>query len=418
MTMIIGLKVKSDILHDPYFPLHLLEQEEKRIRKAFRQPDGLPKILVVTEKLLTGFDAPILYCMYLDKPMRDHVLLQAIARVNRPHEDDEGRRKLSGFVLDFVGIFDNLEKALAFDSQDIEGVVQDIEILKERFIQLMTDAQRKYLILIDGKTQDKAVEAVLEHFIDEEVRHEYYQFFKDVSGIYDILSPDAFLRPHIEDMETLAKMHRILREAYEPGILLDRDFSRKTAKLVQEHTRSSKIKPALDIYEINKDTLRKIEESGVSDTEKIFNLIKSIDRTITDNASIELYLISIGEKAELIAELYKQRQKSTQEALEELKEIIEEINSARRERTERNMPVEVFSIFWILKNESVDNPEDKASHMRGILEEFPHWKRSESHERRVKQELCKVLIQSEMRDPHRVISIADSVMRVIKGGVG
>ena len=75
---------------------YLSEDEEKKVRKAFRNPDELPKILIVTEKLLTGFDAPILYCMYLDKPMRDHVLLQAIARVNRPYEDDEGRRKPSG----------------------------------------------------------------------------------------------------------------------------------------------------------------------------------------------------------------------------------------------------------------------------------------------------------------------------------
>lgn len=78
---------------------HLSEIEEKRIRKDFIKPDELPKILIVTEKLLTGFDAPILYCMYLDKPMRDHVLLQAIARVNRPYEDDSGRKKPSGFVL-------------------------------------------------------------------------------------------------------------------------------------------------------------------------------------------------------------------------------------------------------------------------------------------------------------------------------
>ncbi|NWF97302.1 MAG: HsdR family type I site-specific deoxyribonuclease, partial [Candidatus Thorarchaeota archaeon] len=84
---------------------HLSDDEEKRVRRAFRRPDELPKILIVTEKLLTGFDAPILYCMYLDKPMRDHVLLQAIARVNRPYEDEEGRRKPAGFVLDFVGIF-------------------------------------------------------------------------------------------------------------------------------------------------------------------------------------------------------------------------------------------------------------------------------------------------------------------------
>jgi len=94
---------------------HLSETKEKKVRKAFRKPEEMPKILIVTEKLLTGFDAPILYCMYLDKPMRDHVLLQAIARVNRPYEDETGRKKPSGFVLDFVGIFDNFEKALAFD---------------------------------------------------------------------------------------------------------------------------------------------------------------------------------------------------------------------------------------------------------------------------------------------------------------
>src|SRR5690606_36519224 len=98
------------------------------IRKAFRSPDSLPNILIVTEKLLTGYDAPILYCMYLDKPMRDHVLLQAIARVNRPYEDDEGRRKRAGFILDFVGIFENLEKALAFDSEDVQSVVEGVDV--------------------------------------------------------------------------------------------------------------------------------------------------------------------------------------------------------------------------------------------------------------------------------------------------
>lgn len=277
------------------------------IRKAFRKSDELPKILIVTEKLLTGFDAPILYCMYLDKPMRDHVLLQAIARVNRPYEDDAGREKPAGFVLDFVGIFDNLEKALAFDSQDIEGVVRDIEVLRVRFTELIEVARENYLILVDGKTQDKAVEAVLMHFIEEEERDKYYQFFKEISQIYDILSPDAFLRPYIEEIETLARMYRILREAYEPEILIDKDFSRKTARLVAEHTETSKIKSTLDIYEINEDTLRKIEERNASDTEKVFNLLKSIEKTIRDEVLGAPYLISIGERAELIAKLYKER---------------------------------------------------------------------------------------------------------------
>jgi len=88
---------------------HLSEDAERQLRLDFRDPDKLPRIFIVTEKLLTGFDAPVLYCLYLDKPMRDHVLLQAIARVNRPYEDAQGRHKPSGFVLDFVGVFENLD---------------------------------------------------------------------------------------------------------------------------------------------------------------------------------------------------------------------------------------------------------------------------------------------------------------------
>ena len=63
---------------------------EPEVLLNFKRPGRDPRILIVTDKLLTGFDAPLLYCLYLDKPMRDHVLLQAIARVNRPYVDAEG----------------------------------------------------------------------------------------------------------------------------------------------------------------------------------------------------------------------------------------------------------------------------------------------------------------------------------------
>jgi len=396
---------------------HLSDSEEKQIRKDFRDPEKLPKILIVTEKLLTGFDAPILYCMYLDKPMRDHVLLQAIARVNRPYEDGEGRKKSSGFVLDFVGIFDNLEKALAFDSQDIAGVVRDIKVLKDLFFELMEDARKTYLKIIEGKSQDKAVEAVLEHFRDEEPRHEYYRFFKEVSEIYEILSPDAFLRPYLTEVETLARMYRIIREAYDPRIMVNKEFSRKTAKLVQEHTKSGEIKSTLDIYEIDCETLRTIEESNASDTEKIFNLLRSIEKFIKENAHRLPYLISIGEKAELIAQMYKERQKNTQETLEELKDIIEEINASRKEQAERKMSVETFSIYWILKREGLDESEDIANQMSEVLGKYPHWKTSENHDRRIKQELYKNLLQSS-NDISRTSDIVQHIMRALTSGGG
>ena len=211
-------------------------------------------------------------------------------------------------------------------------------------------------------------------------------------------------------------MYRILKEAYEAGISIDYEFSKKTAELVQKHTRSGQIKAALEVYEINDNTLKLIEAEGSSDTEKVFNLLKSIERLVLDESAKQLYLISIGEKAELIAELYKERQRNTQETLEALKSLIAEINVARKEQAEKKMTPEVFSVFWLFKNEGVGNPEGKASQMEKVLTRFPHWKNSEKHEREVKQELIKILLQNGIRDAKRITEIANHIVRVIKGG--
>ena len=393
---------------------HLSQEEEKRVRKDFRNPQKVPKILIVTEKLLTGFDAPILYCMYLDKPMRDHVLLQAIARVNRPYEDETGRKKPCGFVLDFVGIFGRLEKALAFDSGDVAGVVKDIEVLKERFSEMMGDARKNYLRLIEGRSQDKTVEAVLQHFLDEEKRHEFYEFFKELSDIYEILSPDAFLRPYLEDFDTLARMYKIVKESYEPGILVDREFARKTARLVQEHTKSSRIKDTLDVYEINEEILDKLEKEAISDTEKIFNLLRSIGIEVERGLTANPYLYSIGEKAEMISLLFKQRQKNTKETLEELKKLIEEINRAKKEKAEKGMSPEVFSTYWILKEEDVPYSEDKAKDIGLIIEKYPYWRASNDFERRFKQEVIKILTGSGI-SAKRAVQLANKLITILKG---
>lgn len=395
---------------------HLTEKEEKEVRKAFRNPSQLPKILIVTEKLLTGFDAPVLYCMYLDKPMRDHTLLQAIARVNRPYEDNTGRKKPSGFVLDYVGIFDKLEKALTFDSRDIEGVVEDVELLKGRFSQLMEEARAEYLTLTSHKSEDKAVEAVLEAFRDEEKRHQYYQFFKEVQVIYDIVSPDSFLRPFLEGFELLAEMYRIVKEAYDPGVPVDRELSEKTQQLVRDYTKVGKIGLALDIFEINEDTLRKIEESEAPDTKKVFNLLKSIEKVVREHGTEKPYLLSIGERAEIVAELYKERQKTTQETLDEVRHLIEEINDARREEKQKDMSAEAFSIYWLMRRDGVAHPEEKAIQAHQILDKYPHWRTSERHEREVKRNLYEILLKAGVEDVSAVTRMAQDIMRVLRGG--
>jgi type I restriction enzyme R subunit len=411
----------STVVYSPFYndtpelaKYHLLEKDEQRIRNAFRKSEELPRILIVTEKLLTGFDAPILYCMYLDKPMRDHVLLQAIARVNRPYEDDTGRKKSSGFVLDFVGIFENLEKALAFNSKDIEGIVHDVAVLKETFSNKMKIAKEKYLTLIAGKTKDKAVEAVLEHFRNEEKRQEFYQYFKQLSAMYEIISPDDFLRPYLEGYETLSRMYGILKEYFEREILVDREFSRKTALLVQKHIRSSALGPTLDVCEINETTLRTIEESKASDIEKIFNLIKSIEKTVAQERINSPYLISIAEKAEELVKLYEERQKSTREILEELKKMIDEINAAKKEQAEKNMPYEIFTIYWILKDEGMSDAETMANNMKGLFTNYPHWQKSEQYEREIRKGLYQAILHGGIQDVKKASDIVQYIMKILK----
>jgi type I restriction enzyme R subunit len=391
---------------------HLSDDEEKQVRKDFVKPEKLPKILIVTEKLLTGYDAPVLYCMYLDKPMRDHVLLQAIARVNRPYEDEVGKAKPGGFVVDFVGIFENLEKALAFDSKDVQAVVEGLDVLQARFSEMMARGSKDFLPLVAGPSPDKAAESALLVFRDDDARQAFYKFYRELEDLYEILSPSAFLRPYLDDYQRLADLYALLRAAYEGIQITDRELARKTAELVQQHTQGGLIKEALHVFEINTSTLDEIATASPSDTVKVFNLLKSVEQEIQRQAAKAPYLISIGERAERIAAEFKQRQLSTEEALHKLEELVEEINAARQEQAERKISAESFTIFWLLKQSGLapDKSEKVASEMKAAFEASPHWRTNGTQQREVRLALYRALVNASVLD---VSEMAEKIMSVI-----
>jgi len=391
---------------------HLSEIDEKSVRKSFIKRDELPKILIVTEKLLTGYDAPVLYCMYLDKPMRDHVLLQAIARVNRPFEDEDGLHKPGGFVVDFVGIFKNLEKALAFDSKDVQSVVHGLDVLMERFAGMMAQAKDKYLAVLIGDSPDKQAEAAIEHFRDEDNRQEFYQFFKELQDLYEIISPDPFLRGYIHDYQRLGDLYGLLKAAFEARKPTLYDLARKTEKLVGEHTETGLIRESVEVYEITPDTLRAIAESKKPESVKVFNLLKSIQKKVEDEANVQPYLLSIGEMAELIAEAFKQRQISTHEALARFAQLIEEINAASAEMSEKGVSADAFAVYWIIKREGIapEVADAAAQSMDQAMNEFPHWRSDAGQERAIRKKLYECLMDSEHED---IPEVVDQVMTII-----
>jgi len=392
---------------------HLSDDEESRIRKAFRKPDENPQILIVTEKLLTGYDAPILYGMYLDKPMRDHVLLQAIARVNRPYESEEGQRKTTGLIVDFVGVFENLERVLAFDSQEVTGVVEGLEVLQARFAELMEQGQADYLPLMAGKTEDKAAESVLENFRDKERREAFYAFFREVQEIYEILSPDPFLRPFLKDYERLVEMYRLVRSAYEPHVPVDKSFLRKTAGIVQQHTVTSQIRELQATYEIGPAALLALLREDQPDTVKVFNLLKELHRIVAEQGKTAPHLIPISERAEEIRRRFEERLISAQEALSDLGEVVRQLQEAQEERCSSSLSAQAFAVEWWLRTQGVVSADaaQTAASLEEAFAHFPNWTIIEADERELRNRLYKALLDLDVKE---VVAWADRILDLLR----
>jgi type I restriction enzyme R subunit len=241
---------------------HLDDAEEKRVRKAFRAPDELPKILIVTQKLLTGYDAPVLYCMYLDKPLKDHTLLQAIARVNRPYPEKE-----NGLIVDYIGVFEDLQRALAFDLATISKGLIDLEKLKERFADLLLATQAT-IAPINLSDDPGRPARIIDHFFDEDVREAFISLFKELQTAYEILSPDPFLRDYLDDYALIVQVYQVVYNYFNPEAekrRLRRELLRKTDALIRRHVEAAPVVDTLPLYPINRDIANVVKSDHVSD---------------------------------------------------------------------------------------------------------------------------------------------------------
>ena len=369
----------------------LSEDEEKRVRRAFIKRDSLPKILIVTEKLLTGFDAPVLYCMYLDKPMRDHTLLQAIARVNRPYEDEEGVKKPAGYVLDFVGIFEKLESALAFDSDVVGNAIQNIDVLKTRFVVLMGQAQ-PFLELCAGPIDDKAVERAIAVFEDKERREGFHKLFQELETLYEIISPDVFLRPYIDDYGKLSALYQIVINAFSKKVALIRDLMKKTEDLVKRSAIGTGLDTVMKPVRIDENTLNALKSSDGGEPPKVINLGKSLMATVKDEAEQQPFLIPLSERTEAILEAYDDRQLSTQSALEQLARLMEEYLQAKRERERTGFDINTFTLFWLLKQAGAADPGELAPKVEAAFRKYLNYRDNVAEERQLKAELYKLVL--------------------------
>lgn len=391
--------------------MQLDEAAEKTARKVFPKPDQLPKIFIVTDKLLTGYDAPVLYCMYLDKPMRDHVLLQAVARVNRPYEDEKGIKKPCGLIVDFIGVLKELNKALAFDSEDVNGVIEDLDLLLVRFKELMNGQAKTYLQAAGktGSNDEKLEKLLYEVFLDKAKRQEFVEFFKEVETLYEILSPSPELRDYIEDFNRLADLYVMLRNAYGKKTAFYADIAHKTEMLVRKNATAHGLDKLTKPVEFDAAALQMLQEGQPPSASKVINLAKSLVEAGSQQGEQDPVLLTIAERAEAILDAFTDRQTSTLEALDRLKQLTEERQALEEERKRTGLDPVSFAIFWLLRRENLPMPETVTEEVVEAFKRFPNHATNADELRQLKAEIYKSLLR--VVSGKRMVDLAEQILR-------
>ena len=206
---------------------HLKRQDQDKLVERFKSKDDPLSILIVCDMLLTGFDAPIEQVMYLDSPLREHNLLQAIARTNRKYDES----KTYGLIVDYWGVSEALKDALAvFSSEDVQGA---LEPKTDELPRLQSRHQAALRFFHDVKNKND-LDACVSELEDADVRHEFEAAFRKFAQSLDMLYPDPKALAFVDDARWLGKIRQASRARYRDGKPDYSEYGAKVRKLIED----------------------------------------------------------------------------------------------------------------------------------------------------------------------------------------
>ena len=407
----------NDVVERPLVAeLQLSPEREADVRLMFKRADENPKILIVTDKLLTGYDAPLLYCMYLDKPMRDHVLLQAIARVNRPYVDATGTRKRIGLVVDFVGVLRELRKALRFDSTDVSGVIEDLDLLLNDLRDRIERAKIEYLTEGSGSPSDERLEKMIYgRFLDPEPRKAFFEAYKEIEALWEILSPSPELRDHILTYKQLAQLYAAVRNAYTTRVNYVIDLANKTRSLIEDSAVQQGLGYRTKSVTFDVNTLESLRGESGSDEAKVFNLVRGLHREIEEDHDSTSVLRPLKDRAEQVLKDLEERKTTGLAAMDLLADVAREKEAAAKAAKESGLSPRAFGVYWTLKNDPAFEATgiaamELAKETENLLTRFPNAAVNSDEQRRLRMVLYRLLLGLDKEERSRVVKLVLSIL--------
>ena len=424
----------NDVVERPLVAeLQLSDELEKAVRQMFKKAKEDPKLLIVTDKLLTGFDAPLLYCMYLDKPMRDHVLLQAIARVNRPYVDSEGVSKPIGLVVDFVGVLRELRKALQFDSSDMNGAIEDLDVLMHDFQDKIIKVAASYLDYEDGGrvaeapaayataggSADRRLEQIVyTRFLDPDARKGFFSAYKEIEALWEILSPSAELRDHIDRFKRLTQLYAVVRNAYADRPDFVAELAHKTQRLVEESVATYGLGNLTKAVTFDLRTLAALRRESRPDEAKVFNLVRGLEAEVESEPGLESVLRPLKERAEYVLKGLEERTTTGLAAMDMLEALAKEKDAAVAVARDSTLPPRAFGVYWTLKDDAAlqaagVSAMEFAEEAQALMDRFSNAAVNADEQRRLKTSLYNPLLKVESTERSRIV---DQTLAILLGG--
>jgi type I restriction enzyme R subunit len=229
--------------------------------------------------------------------------------------------------------------------------------------------------------------------------------------LYEIISPDAFLRPFIDDYASLSAIYAVVRNAYSKKVYVDKAFQKKTNALVQEHIGTGQLEQVTEFVKIDAETIELIKQRGGGDSTRVINLVKSIERT-AEEESDDPFLIALADRAKAVQESFEDRQLSTADALAELLRAIEKNEQRKKDQALKGLDALTFFVLSKLTEEGIGNPDPTSRKVADAFAKFPNWQRSETELREVRK-LVTFAIFAEEDDMEKVTATVEALFRLL-----
>ena len=397
--------------HPEYVPYDRSRDEEERLLDRFRDPADPLKLIIVTAKLLTGFDAPILQAMYLDKPLRDHTLLQAICRVNRTYSE----QKTHGLIVDYLGIFDDVAAALEFDDQSVKQVVSNIQELKDK----LPEAMQKCLAFFAGC--DRSVQgyegliAAQQCLPNNEVRDNFAAEYSVLNKIWEALSPDTVLGPFEKDYKWLSQVYQSVQPSSGHGKLIWHSLGAKTIELIHQNVHVDAVRDDLDTLVLDADLLEAVLSNP--DPKKAKEIEIKLKRRLRGHGGNPKFK-KLSERLDALKDRFESGQINSVEFLKQLLEIAKETLQAEKdvppEEDEDRGKAALTELFNEVKTaETPIMVERVVADIDEIvrLVRFPGWQGTQAGEREVKKALRKALFKYKLHADEELFEKAYSYIR-------